>query len=261
MAEEECILVDEKNKSIHYDSESLFDKVEKVTTDTFNKENFINVYPIFERSKRYRIVGSKLLHAYYNENGRKFNNEKDKENFIRQISHTAKKVANKINQQTTIILSSESRMSYFIFETIKQNCCGFQLIEEPILTISTEMIDQIVLEEDSWFRLRFKEDFCEMYDKLCAYFDTMEKLNRGTYERCFISDERIKMAVDQTLYKSKNLYAEHWNMINFRNILIIDDSRHYNIYIKQILDTLKRCYIPNHVSVISLLAKHINDDE
>ena len=130
-----------------------------------------------------------------------------------------------------------------------------ELLEGVICKLTTEEVDEIVLDFKSKFREYYKKDFNAAYYRLGTFLDEMDKERKGTFSRHLIKDSEMRDVLDFTLKVSQDRFAEFANKINGQNILIIDDTISRGQSIKEACKIMMESYAPKSITVLTLLSK------
>lgn len=158
----------------------------------------------------------------------------------------------------TILLLSKNRLNWYIADTIKSKTKNIEIIDDVICKLTTEEVDDIVLDFGSKFRKYYKNDFNAAYYQLGKYLDAMDNERNGTFSRHYVKDPIMRDALDVTLKLSTDRYAEFANKINGRNVLIIDDTVSRGQSIKEACKIIQESYAPKSITVLTLLSKLYN---
>ena len=122
----------------------------------------------------------------------------------------------------TILIPSDSVLNHHIAGIVMSKCKDSKLLEGIICKLTTEEVDEIVLDFNSKFREYYKDDFNTKYFELGKYLDLMDKEREGYFSRHLIENDEMRNVLDFTLKTSTDRFAEFANNINDQNILIID---------------------------------------
>lgn len=155
----------------------------------------------------------------------------------------------------TIIVPSGSPQNRLIADVVMSKSKNARLIEGVICKITTEEVDDIVLDFKSKFRSRYGDGFKDAYRRLCVFLDDMDEKRDGMFTRHLIKDNKMRDILDFTLKVSDSRYAEFANKINGQDILIIDDSISRGQTIKEVCRIMQESYAPKSITVLTLLSK------
>lgn len=155
----------------------------------------------------------------------------------------------------TVLIPSGNELNKHIAEVVMSKSKNAELIEGVICKLTTEEVDDIVLDFNSKFREYYKGRFKEAYYSLVSFFDKMNKKRKGTFSRHLIKDPEMRDVLDLTLKVSRDRYAEFANKINDQNILIIDDTISRGQSIKEACNIMMESYAPKSITVLTLLSK------
>ena len=129
-----------------------------------------------------------------------------------------------------------------------------ELIEGVICKLTTEEVDEIVLDFNSKFREFYKDDFNSKYFELGRYLDLMDKERNGYFSRHLIKNNQMRDILDSTLKLSDDRFAEFANKINGQDILIIDDTISRGQTIAEACQIMRDSYSPKSITVLTLLS-------
>lgn len=215
----------------------------------------INVWSIFKRKKGLQGDGNPLIYALKGE-GWTFRSENDRIAIEKQFDAIAKKFAKLYAVGITIILPSSNILNQHIANVVMSKSKNPKLISGIIRKLTTEEVDEIVLDFNSTFRKVYCNDmFNEAYFQLKDYLEDMNQTRDGIFTRHLIKDPKMRNAVDITLKVSDDKYARFANKINGQNILIIDDTISRGQSIKEACRIMQETYAPKSITVLTLLSK------
>ena len=255
------------SEGIDFDNESL-----TVSYNTSHEENFdtslennptkddtivpgVDVWSIFKRKKGLRGDGNPLIYALKGEKGWHFRSEKDRYAIEQQFDLIAEKFSKLYPIGVTIILPSGSDLNKHIAKIVMSKSKDAELINGVICKLTTEEVDDIVLDVNSKFREHYKDSFNEAYYQLGQYLDNMDLERKGTFSRHFIKDPEMRDVLDITLKLSTDRFAEFANKINGQDILIIDDTISRGQSINEACRIILESYAPKSLTVLTLLSK------
>lgn len=223
---------------------------------SFDKElvSGVQVWSIFKRKRGLRGDGNPLIYALKGE-GWKFRSEKDRISIEKQFDAIATKFANMYPVGVTILIPSGSELNKHIADVVMSKSKDAELITGLICKLTTEEVDDIVLDFGSKFREYYKENFNAAYYQLGEYLDQMDKEKGGSFSRHLIKDPEMRNVLDSTLKLSEDRYAEFANKINGQDILIIDDTISRGQTVIEACRIMMESYSPKSVTVLTLLSK------
>lgn len=215
----------------------------------------VQVWSIFKRKKGVRGDGNPLVYALKGEGGWNFRNEKDRNAIEHQFEAIASKFAKMYPVGVTILMPSGNELNKHIAEIIISKSKDAELIQGVICKLTTEEVDDIVLDFNSKFREYYKEDFNTKYYELGKYLDLMDKERKGYFSRHLVKNKEMRDVLDFTFKVSDDRFAEFANKINGQNILIIDDTISRGQSIKDACKIIQESYAPKSITVLTLLSK------
>lgn len=215
----------------------------------------VKVWSIFKRKRGNALDGNPLVYALKNEGGWHFRCRKDYNSIERQFNLIASKFAKMYPIGVTVIIPSGNELNNRIAKAVISKSKNAKLIEGVICKMTTEEVNDIVMEFGSKFRQKYGDRFNEAYYQLLSYMEEMNKKRNGTFSRHFIKDPEMRNVLDVTLKLSQDRYAEFANKINGQHILLIDDTISRGQTIQNACKILKESYAPKSITVLTLLSK------
>ena len=255
---EEGIDFDPNTKTVSYNpshEDNVDTSVENNSTIDGNLVPNIKVWSIFKRKKGLRGDGNPLIYAFKGEEGWSFNTDDDRIAIEKQFDIIASKFASMYPIGITILMPSGNDLNNRIAEVIMSKSKDADIIEGVICKITTEEVENIVLDFNSKFREYYKDNFNEAYYKLGRYLDEMDKQRNGYFSRHLIKNNEMRDVLDFTLKLSNDRFAEFANKINGQDILIIDDTISRGQSIKEACQIMSESYAPKSITVLTLLSK------
>lgn len=215
----------------------------------------VQVWSMFKRKKgETREDGNPLVYALKGE-GWTFRSEEDREAIEKQFDLFASKFVSMYQKGITVLIPSGNELNKHIADVVLSKTENGELIEGVICKLTTEEVNDIVLDFNSIFREHYKDSFNSAYYRLDRFLDQMDKQLKGTFSRHLINDPEMRDVLDFTLKVSEYIYAEFANKINGQNILIIDDTIGSGQSIKEACRIMMESYAPKSITVLTLSSK------
>lgn len=214
----------------------------------------IDVWSIFKRKKGLRGDGNPLVYALKGE-GWQFRSEQDRVAIEKQFNLIAAKFASMYPIGVTILLPSGNALNNHIADVIKSKSQNAEVIKGVICKITTEEVENIVLDFNSKFRQYYGENFNAAYYQLAKYLDAMDRERGGTFSRHYVTDGKMRDILDITLKASDDPFAEFAKKINGQNILIVDDTISRGQTIQEACRIMQESYSPKSITVLTLLSR------
>lgn len=212
----------------------------------------VQVWSIFKRKKgETREDGNPLVYALKGE-GWTFRSEEDREAIEKQFDLIASKFVSMYQKGITVLIPSGNELNKHIADIVLSKSENGEFIEGVVCKLTTEEVNDIVLDFNSKFRKYYKASFNSAYYRLDRYLDQMDKELKGTFSRHLIKDPEMRDVLDFTLKVSEDIYAEFANKINGQNILIIDDTIGGGQSIKAACRIMMESYAPKSITVLTL---------
>lgn len=215
----------------------------------------VQVWSIFKRKRGLRGDGNPLVYALKGEGGWTFRDESDRNAIEKQFDAVATKFATMYPVGVTILMPSGSELNMHIADVVMSKSRNAELIKGVICKLTTEEVDDIVLDFNSKFRDFYKDGFNSKYYELGRYLDLMDKERNGYFSRHLIKNNQMRDVLDSTLKLSDDRFAEFANKINGQDVLIIDDTISRGQSIKEACQIMLESYAPKSITVLTLLSK------
>lgn len=215
----------------------------------------VQVWSIFKRKRGLRGDGNPLVYALKGEGGWTFRDESDRNAIEKQFDAIATKFATMYPVGVTILMPSGSELNMHIADVVMSKSRNAELIKGVICKLTTEEVDDIVLDFNSKFREFYKDEFNSKYYELGQYLDLMDKERNGYFSRHLIKNNQMRDVLDSTLKLSDDRFAEFANKINDQDVLIIDDTIRRGQSIKEACQIMLESYAPKSITVLTLLSK------
>lgn len=215
----------------------------------------VQVWSIFKRKRGLRGDGNPLVYALKGEGGWTFRDESDRNAIEKQFDAIATKFATMYPVGVTILMPSGSELNMHIADVVISKSRNAELIKGVICKLTTEEVDDIVLDFNSKFRDFYKDEFNSKYYELGRYLDLMDKERNGYFSRHLIKNNQMRDVLDSTLKLSDDRFAEFANKINGQDVLIIDDTISRGQSIKEACQIMLESYAPKSITVLTLLSK------
>ena len=212
----------------------------------------VQVWSIFKRKKgETREEGNPLVYAFKGE-GWTFRSEEDREAIEKQFDLISSKFVSMYQKGITVIIPSGNELNKHIADIVLSKSENGEFIEGVVCKLTTEEVNDIVLDFNSKFREHYKDNFNSAYYRLDRFLDQMDIQLKGTFSRHLIKDPEMRDVLDFTLKVSEDIYAEFANKINGQNILIIDDTIGSGQSIKEPCRIMMESYAPKSITVLTL---------
>ena len=254
----EGIDFDPQTKTVSYNpshEENVDTSIEHNPTKDGDIAPNVQVWSIFKRKRGLRGDGNPLVYALKGEGGWTFRDESDRTAIEQQFDAIATKFATMYPIGVTILMPSGNELNTHIADVVMSKSKNAELIEGVICKLTTEEVDEIVLNFNSKFREFYKDEFNSKYYELGRYLDLMDKERNGYFSRHLIKNNQMRDVLDSTLKLSNDRFAEFANKINGQDILIIDDTISRGQSIKEACHIMTESYAPKSITVLTLLSK------
>lgn len=254
----EGIDFDEESKTVSFNpshEENVDTSIENNPTNDTDLVKDIDVRSIFKRKKGKRGDGNPLVYALKGEKGWRFKDEKDRYAIEKQFNMIATKFVEEHPFDITIIIPSTNRLNEHIADVIKSKKENTEIIKGAIVKITTEMVEDIVLDFDSSFRKAYKNDFAEKKHELDKYLDRMDIEKGGYFARHLVPNQDMRRVLDRTFAASDDPYMDYAKKIRGKDVLLIDDTISQGQSVKEACKIILENYSPKSITVLTLLSK------
>ena len=170
----EGIDFDPQTKTVSYNpshEENIDTSIEHNPTKDGDIVPNIQVWSIFKRKRGLRGDGNPLVYALKGEGGWTFRDESDRIAIENQFNAIAAKFATMYPIGVTILMPSGSELNKHIAKVVMSKSKNAELIEGIICKLTTQEVEEIVLDFNSKFRKFYKDDFNSKYYELGRYLD------------------------------------------------------------------------------------------
>ena len=167
----------------------------------------IQVWSIFKRKKGLRGDGNPLIYALKGEGGWSFKTREDKIAIERQFEAIASKFASMYPIGVTILMPSGNELNSHIAEVVMAQSKDAELIEGVICKMTTEEVDEIVLDFKSKFREYYKENFNAAYYQLGQYLDMMDEAQEK-FEEQLATYQQIDALIEHDMNLISLVYGD-----------------------------------------------------
>lgn len=215
----------------------------------------VQVWSIFKRKKGETQEDGNPLVCALNGEGWTFRSEEDREAIEKQLDLIASKFVSMYQKGITVLIPIGNEFNKHIADVVLSKSENGELIEGVICKLTTEEVNDIVLDFNSKFREHYKDNFNSAYYRLDRFLDQMDKQLKGTFSRHLIKDPEMRDVLDFTLKVSEDIYAEFANKINGQNILIIDDTIGSGQSIKEACRIMMESYAPKSITLLTFSSK------
>lgn len=215
----------------------------------------VSIWSIFKRKGGNRLDGNPLAYALKGERGWGFKSPGDREALDLQFSAIADKFLQTHSYNVTLVVPSSNALNNFIAETIVGKAPETEVIEGFVSKLTTEEVEDMVLQPGSKFRQKYGSFFNAAFAKLGKYLDLMDETKDSTFIRHLVKDPEMRNVLDSTFKLSGDFLARDANKINGADVLIVDDVVSRGQTISEIVKILRDSYAPKSVTVLTLLSK------
>lgn len=111
---------------------------------------------------------------------------------------------------------------------------------------------------NSYFKQYWKQqgaDLNKAIERLYYYLEIMENKNGGYFSYHYIDDEKMKESIINTMKTLPESYTLYHEVINNKNVLLLDNALRLGQSVNSILSAFNSCYLPKSISLISVFSR------
>ena len=232
---------------------SIFTRVDENTANYDGSQDHSNDKDIEEKD------GNPLIYALKGDNGWHFIDDTQKALLYNAARAVLGNISKEINADTAILTPSNSTINKEIALLIKEINHNIVILENVMRKITPKEIWKIIKSEDGdeliynyckSNKLNYKDIKNQIYNCLSSMKD-------GKYSAHKITDAKIRNAISKTVSIIEPDYSkieEYNELINGKNIMIIDDLIRGGDTLKNILNGILNNYSPNSIIGLTLLS-------
>ena len=120
----------------------------------------------------------------------------------------------------TVVLSSSNPLTVYLAGVIGQRCVDPFFISDFLAKLYFEEVDDLIYEENSWFRKHYGDKYWERYEEFKNYSDKM--IDPG-FQFKKITDLEMRGVIEETIKSGDAFYAKYIDAINDKNVLVVED--------------------------------------
>ena len=200
-----------------------------------------------------------------NDNIWSFNDNNNKQMFWERFELLLKMFIEQHKNETdyTIVIPSSNRLNKDIVKSIKDIAANVGIkyvVEQGLHTVSTEVVEDSVYANDSYFKQYYGDEWEDYLPMLKKYLDRMDNENNGLFKWHLIDDKDMRMSIINTLEIDKDYAFLYERYVNGKNVLIVDDSITYGQSIRNAIHAIAQAYVPKSVSVLTMFSQFWNNN-
>ena len=216
----------------------------------------VEVWSVFTRNRNGDDRdGNPLVYALKGERGWKFRSNADRKAIEQQFSQIADKFLAEHKYDVTVVAPSKGPLNDYIVSVLASKDPDIEYIPDVLLKLSTGDVEEMIEDKDSKFVRTYRDDINRARRQLLQYFDRMDRERDGVFTRHFVTDSKMRDVLDMTLKNNDSLMAEDAAKITDHDVLIIDDTISRGQTAREAIKTIKSCYHPKSVTVLTLFSK------
>ena len=263
-----------KNRRLHFTSHYTYTYGMTFDGDvTYSKvfsnelQDDITVYSIYKRMFRDNTKNDPNV-IYYdldNDNIWSFNDNNNKQMFWERFELLLKMFIEQHKNETdyTIVIPCSDRYNKNVVKSIKDIAANVGIkyvVEQGLHTVSTEVVEDSVYANDSYFKQYYGDEWEDYLPMLKKYLDKMDNENDGLFKYHLIDDKDMRMSIINTLEIDKDYAFLYERYVNGKNVLIVDDSITYGQSIRNAIHAIAQAYVPKSVSVLTMFSQFWNNN-
>ena len=225
----------------------IFNKT--VSFNNISKISNIDVISIFKRKQNnIGSDGNPLIKALKNIDNWKFKNcEKDIKGLLKQFIKIVKKIENKYD--TIIIVPSKNKLNTEFLHRLDNILKFDNKIEDYFHKLNVEEVLDNGIDREL---LTKSTNFEYIWNDLIKSFEKMNNENNGFFSYKYIKPEYRKYICKTMSFDNDIIYE---NLINNKNILILDDTISTGQTISESVKNISEVFTPSKITVITLFSK------
>ena len=195
-----------------------------------------------------------------NDNIWSFNDNNNKQMFWERFELLLKMFIEQHKNETdyTIVIPCSDRYNKNVVKSIKDIAANVGIkyvVEQGLHTVSTEVVEDFVYANDSYFKQYYGDEWEDYLPTLKKYLDRMDNENNGLFKYHLIDDKDMRMSIINTLEIDKEYAFLYERYVNGKNVLIVDDSITYGQSIRNAIHAIAQAYVPKSVSVLTMFSQ------
>ena len=256
-----------KNRRLHFTSHYTYGMTfdgDVTYSKVFSNElqDDITVYSIYKRMIRDNTKNDQNV-IYYdldNDNIWLFNDNNNKQMFWERFELLLKMFIEQHKNETdyTIVIPCSDRYNKNVVKSIKDIAANVGIryvIEQGLHTVSTEVVEDSVYANDSYFKQYYGDEWEDYLPMLKKYFEKMDNENNGLFKYHLIDDKDMRSSIINTLEIDMDYAFLYERYVNGKNVLIVDDSITYGQSIRNAIHAIAQAYVPKSVSVLTMFSQ------
>ena len=256
----EGIDIDRKTRTVSFNDNHEDDVDTSLEHNPIVQTNLIKgveVWSLFQRKTSSSGDGNPLVYAYKNENRWKFKSNKDKLYLEYRIQEIVDKFIASHPGCVVIVMPSTNSLNDYIAKLIQQRASSYVFIRDVITKLTTGEVEHMALDDPkSKFIETFRgNNYAKAEKMLLRYLAEMDEIKNGSFVRYMVLDKTIRDTLDYTFKMSKSRYAEYSNLINYNNVILLDDTISRGQSISDACKMIKMSYRPKSITVLTLISK------
>lgn len=219
----------------------------------------VPVWSIFTRNSLSELDGNPLIYAMKRERGWNFGSRKDKDAIKRQFDKILDKFLATHHYDITLVIPTSSHVNEMIASEIIRKDPSVEYIDGVLVKLTVDDVWSMVNTKGSSFMRHYRRmgenAVIEALTSLKNYLSKMKSAKRGKFTRHFVDDVEMRNVLDMTLKHNPDPISEDATKINNHDVLIIDDTISRGQTIREAVNTIRTCYRPNSISVLTMFSR------
>lgn len=222
----------------------------------------VEVWSIFQRnnlgSSKIEIYndGNPLIHALKNnEDNWFFESNRDKNLILNCANRILQKFYSLHNSDVTVMIPSTSFINKLLGNMYKNVDPNANIIKGLLIKMTTQEVKKELMKPTSLFISNYSNQLDNALELLDEDMELMNIKNNGIFSYHLVSNQEMRNCIEVTLKLCTNPLGKYGDLINNKNILLIDDSISRGSTIKQSINLIRSCFTPNSITALTMFSK------
>ncbi len=252
----EGIDIDKLNKTVSFNNEHENNVDTSILINpTYSKIDEYDVISIFKRKKSHQFAldGNPLIYALKGIKNWKFkNNKQDITNLLKQFIRICEKIQPSYNTIITVPSSNElnTNFLYRLNKIIKAE----NTITDYFHKLTAEEVYEDYIDWKQLY-IDYSNNKENVEKDINMWFEDMVEYNNGWFSFKYIKDIKLRKYITKTMYSKDDTYIEYKDIINDKDILILDDTIGSGTTVSETCKQIIEVFSPKSITIITLFSK------
>ena len=218
------------------------------------------VYSIFRRYKDdVYSDANPLVYALKNERGWKIS-KGDRNILYGHLREIAKKVVKDIPHDITLLMPSSNRLNEYFAKELEKGVGDFNIYANEFIEkrSSNEVLEELRTPTSAFFKYYHKggeKEYREKVKEFLRYKDDMGLNHFGKFTYHSVKDDEMRNLISNSMKVVDSDFQEASELLNGRNVLILDDSVSRGKTIVDAVKAIGELYVPKSITILTLFSK------